>query len=89
MEVTIDSVKVTDGQAEIAFRLCGLAKNIASEIRNNRYDYESTIIKKVAGSIADYYLREHKAEIMEAINFDKLINAIKVKVVEGFSLNRP
>lgn len=89
MDIQINSVKITNEEAEIAITLSDIASKLLSEVkREGSYSFGQKLIDKIACIAAESYFENHKATLMESIDFDKLVNAVKVKIVEGFSLNR-
>ena len=45
------------------------------------------ICNQIAAEVATAYLKESKVALMDAVDLQKITNAIQLKIVEGFSLN--
>jgi hypothetical protein len=69
---------------------CALGNLDASFFNSNTYDKRRAITEmvanKIASAVAEEYLKQHKADIMNAVNADDIYKGVQLKIVEGFSL---
>ncbi|KKL91613.1 hypothetical protein LCGC14_1892960 [marine sediment metagenome] len=45
-----------------------------------------SIVQKIADKAATEYLSEHKVDLLDNLNADQLINALKLKIIDSFSM---
>lgn len=89
MEVKIKGIALTDGDVVFSAEVLATAKEFENTKSNYSYRPLAEMVRdKIALAIADEYLKANKATIMQGINAEDLINGVKLKIVEGFSLNR-
>ena len=85
----VDSTTVT-AVGRFVFKLSELKEKL--ERGSGGYDYDSinnAIKSAVANAIGEEILAERKMEIVNSINVQEIIDGVKLKVIEGFSLNKP
>jgi hypothetical protein len=81
--VTDDAIKVV---AEFSIALSDIEK-----MPKSKYEKDSIvqqIISVIADRVASEYLATKKMEITNAINLKEITDAIQIKLVEGFTLQR-
>jgi hypothetical protein len=89
MIVSIDSMEITDGQAKCVIVLTGSIEALVNETKSEtRWSFAERMSSEIARKVADEYFKLHKAELIERIDIDSIINGIKIKLIEGFSLQR-
>ncbi len=89
MEVKINEISL------IGNEIVMLAKVIASiddiERWKERYSgktLDEVIVEKIAIGVTQEYLKVHKADMVKGINIEEVMNGVKLKIIEGFSLNK-
>ncbi len=89
MKIRITDCKINGDEVEAMAKFTGTLKEI--EKAGGRYDRDSLqniIIDSIASIVAKEYLKEKRMELVNGIDINQLINAIQLKVVEGFSLQQ-
>jgi hypothetical protein len=92
MKMTIEKAELTGDEIRILAKFTASLDALAAEAAGAR-SYELDNVKHlvrstVAEAVAKEYLREKKMEILNAVSLKEITDAIQLKVVEGFSLNR-
>lgn len=91
MDVYFDKCEVKGETVEVVGKFVMSLADIEQRLKQGNYRTGSVadcIVGEVLQKIANEYLAEHKTEIMEGVDLDKIIKGVQLKVVEGFSLNR-
>lgn len=90
MDVNFEKCEVKGDIVEVVGKFVMSLADIKERLKHGNYANGSLgtgIMAEIVGRIAQEYLAEHKTEIMEGVDLDKIIKGVQLKVVEGFSLN--
>ncbi|HDZ37353.1 MAG TPA: hypothetical protein ENH62_03535 [Marinobacter sp.] len=91
MEIVFEKCTVTGESVEGIARFTVQMSDAAKIAQGGRYDTGSLsnrIIAAIASEVANAYLDVHKMDLIKSLNLKEITDAIQLKVVEGFSLNR-
>lgn len=92
MNIEFSQCTINDKEVSLGLQFTSAFEEIQREV-NKDSDYRhdripNAIVAVIAKQIAAEYMETHKMEIVAAISKEAIVNAIQLKIVEGFSLNR-
>ena len=91
MVIEFESCKVEDKVVTAVAKFTVALSDIDRVTNKATYEHESMprrIAAIVAEKLAAEYLQHHKMEIINAVDIKQLKDALQLKVIEGFSLQR-
>lgn len=91
MRVKFGDCSFEAGELSITGTFMGTFAEIESSFKsehsyNNRSKLVDVVVQLVAAEVAKEYLASHKMDLVDSLSKQSIIDAIQLKVVEGFSL---
>ncbi len=88
MKITVKDVSISDDDVSMVVDIEATRKEVENaESGHYTKPLAEQITRGIAQEVADHWLNLHKVEIMEGIDLDDILKGVKLKIVEGFSLN--
>lgn len=91
MEVTFENCTVSKEVVQATCKVVMALSEIDKFVGKGHWDPDSIpgqIVRVIAEGVAREYLEIHKMNLINSVDLKQITNAIQLKVVEGFSLNR-
>jgi hypothetical protein len=92
MNIEFDSCVVSTGKMYALLRVAATFEELEKD-QKAASSYRSDVIRKacidkIASTLCEEYLKEHKMDIVNKLSKDDIVNAIQLKMIEGFSIGR-
>ncbi len=91
MEIVFEKCTVTGECIEAIAKVTVQLSDVEKLAKGGRYDNDSLcrqVVDAIAQRVSCEYLASHKMDLIKSVNLKEITDAIQLKVVEGFSLNR-
>jgi len=87
MDVIFSDCVVNDKTVEIIGKFTCSLLEIKDGV-GGRYGIYEQILAQIATKVANEYLKAHKMELTNEIKLKDLVDAIQLKIIEGYSLQQ-
>lgn len=93
MKIEIDKCMVERDQIHVILKLDSTLEELKNEgsDSDSQYRYnrvKAECIQKIANVIAKEYLEKHKMDIINSLAQEEIVDGIKLKIIENFSINK-
>ncbi len=91
MKIKFEECEVDQEVISVVAKFTAKLSEIESRFSKGGYDTDGIMVlvrDAIVLKIAGEYLKEHKMKLVEAVDIKKITDAVQLKIVEGFSLNK-
>jgi len=88
MDIELSECKVDDSSISMIGKFTATFKELRADGTGYRAEgIKEAVIRAVASEMAAAYLELHRMDIIDAMDKDKIVNAVHLKIIEQFSIS--
>jgi hypothetical protein len=91
MKIEFSECKVDSETVQLVAKFSTRLEELPNLIKGPSYDSNSlprVLLAHIAQKVADEWLKENKAALIKSVDLKMITDAVQLKIVEGFSLQR-